>query len=212
MTNKLVQKQFLKGKREFVIIDEMITVTKKSLFKEEKLSVDLSMLDPEPVIKGSELAFYNPHKGHSVFKLLLNKPNKEEFNSFVDTLKQSISGGDHSTTNVEAVSAETAQAALDRNMHEEPPAFVDSDENRINISFEPVNVERLEDDINMIKTYLDDDRYKPLIDALETLKAEPHNEAAFQKVMGVFNDLGIYQGSVLTYSPYLIVLVSKYSK
>jgi len=211
MTIKLVQKRFLKGSKEFVIIDEMITATNKSLFKEEKLTVDLSNLDPEPVINGSELAFYNPHKGRPVFSLWLNKPNKEEFESFVGRLKQSISGEDDSSADIETVSAETAQEALARNMHEEPPAFVESDDARTRNSFEPVNVERLADDLNMLKTYLDDDRYNTLFDALEGLKAEPENETAFQKVLDTYNDLGIYQGAVLTYAPYLIVLVSKYS-
>lgn len=209
MTMKLVQRRFLKGKREFEIVDETIFVCNKSLFKEEKLTVDLSILDPEPAIIGSELAFYNPHKGHAVFTLLLNKPNKEEFNRFVDTLKQAISGEDSS---VETVSAETAQSALANNMYEEPPEFDESDEVREQFGSASINVERLEDDINMLKTYLDDDRYKPLLDALETLKADSENEAAFQKVLEVINDLGIYQGSVLTYAPYLIVLVSKYSR
>jgi len=211
MTIKLVQKRFFKGSREFEIVDETIFATNKSLFKEEKLSVDISTLDPEPVIKGSELAFYNPHKGHPVFSLWLNKPNIEEFERFVDTLKQSISGEDNSSIHIETVSAETAQEALARNMHEEPPEFVESDEAREKMNFEPANVERLDDDLNMLKTYLDDDRYNPLFDALEGLKAEPENEAAFQRVLDAYNDLGIYQGAVLTYAPYLIVLVSKYS-
>jgi len=208
---KLVQKRFLKGTREFEIVDNAISVCIKSLFKEEKLLVDLSTLDPEPVINGSELAFYNPHKGHPVFTLLLNKPNTEEFNSFIDTLKQSISGEDNSFTNIETVSPETAQSALARNVYEEPPEFVESDETREKMSFQPVDVERLDSDITMLKTYLDDDRFKPLLDSLETLKAEPQNEAAFQKIMDAINDLGVYQGAVLTYASYLKVLLSKYS-
>jgi len=211
MTIKFVQKHFLKGSKEFVIIDEMITATNKSLFKKEKLTIDLTILDPEPVIDGSELAFYNPHKGHPVFSLWLNKPNKEEFEHFVDTLKQSISGENDSSAHIETVSTETAQEALARNIHEEPPEFVESDQGREKISFEPANVDRLDDDLNMLKTYLDDDRYNSLFEAIEGLKAEPENEAAFQRVLDTYNDLGIYQGAVLTYAPYLIVLVSKYS-
>lgn len=211
MTMKLVQKGLLKGSREFEIIDNAIFVRIESLFKEEKLTVDLSTLDPQPVIKGSELAFYNPHKGHPVFTLALNKPNTEEFNSFIDTLKQSISGEDNSFTNIETVSSETAQAALARNVYEEPTEFVESDETREKISFQPVNVERLDGDITMLKTYLADDRFKPLLESLETLKAESQSEMAFKKVMDAFSDLGVYQGAVLTYAPYLTVLLSKYN-
>jgi hypothetical protein len=76
-------------------------------------------------------------------------------------------------------------------------------------SYKPVNVERLDNDINMLKTYIDENGIKPLLDSLETLKAEPGNEAAFQNMMGAFNDLGIQQGAVLTYAPYLKVLLSQ---
>ncbi|WP_126455811.1 hypothetical protein [Sulfuriflexus mobilis] len=202
---KLVQKRFLKGSREFEIVDDTVYVRIKSLFKEQKLTVDLSTLDPEPVINGSELAFYSPHKGRPVFSLLLNNPNAEKFNAFVDALKQKITGED----SAETVSPETAQSALARNVYEEPPEFVESDNAQNEISFQPVNAERLDNDITMLKTYLDEKDIKPLLDSLETLKAEPQNEAAFQKMMDAFNDLGINQGAVLTYATYLKVLASK---
>ena len=72
-----------------------------------------------------------------------------------------------------------------------------------------MNAERVQEDITMLKTYLDDDAIKPLINALETLKEEPQNEAAFEAVVAVFNNLGINQGAVLNYAPYLKVLISK---
>ena len=208
MTMKLVQKRFLKDTREFEIVDDTVFVRIKSLFKEEKLTVDLSMLDPEPVNNGSELAFFSQYKGRPVLSLLLNKPNTEEFNAFIATLKQKIMGEDNTFASVEAVSPETARSALARNVYEEPPEFQGSDNTREKSSFEPVNVERLDDDIRMLKTYLDENDFKPLLDSLETLKAEPQNEAAFQKTMDTFNDLGISQGAVLTYAPYLKVLLS----
>ena len=76
-------------------------------------------------------------------------------------------------------------------------------------SFKPVNIERLDNDINMLKTYMDENDIKSLLDSLETLKAEPANEAAFQNMMNTFNDLGFQQGAVLTYAPYLKVLLSQ---
>ena len=211
MTMKLVQNVFLKGIREFEIADDLIFVRIKSLFKEEKLTINLSTLDPEPVINDSELEFFSPHKGRPIFSLLLNKPNTEVFNAFVDTLKNKITGEDNSIPSDAAVSPETARSALARNVYEEPPEFVESDETREKMSFQPVNAERLDDDISMLKTYLDENSIKPLIDSLETLKAEPQNEAAFKKMMDAFNDLGIYQGAVLTYASYLKVLLSKYA-
>jgi len=210
MTMKLVQKRFLKGTREFEIVDDAVFVRIKSLFKEEKLTVDLSMLDPEPVINGLELAFFSQYKGRPVLSLLLNNPNTEEFNTFIDTLKQQIMGEDSPFTSVEPVSPETARSALARNVYEEPPGFQESNDTPYKESFEPVNTGRLDDDITMLKTYMNEDDFKPLLDALETLKAEPQNEAAFQKMLDAFNKMGIYQGAVLTYAPYLKILLSKF--
>lgn len=207
ITMKLIQKRFLNDTREFEIADDAIYVRLKSLLKEEKLTIDLSTLDPEPVSNGTELAFFSPHKGRALFSLLLNKPNADEFNTFVDALKQKIAGEDDS---MELVSAETAQSALARNVYEAPADFVESEGTGKDMSFKPVNSERLANDISMLKTYLSDDAIKPLIETLETLRAEPDNEAALQEMMDVFNGLGIYQGAVLTYATYIKVLVSKY--
>ena len=204
MTTKLVQKQLLSGSREFEITDDILYVRIKSLLKEQQLSVDLSTLDPEPVINGSELEFFNPHKGRTVFSLLLNKPNSKEFNAFVSSLKQAISG---ETT--ESVSAEKAQSALAMNMHEEPPEFTEAGRSHEKAAFEPIIVERLSEDIDMLNTYVKDDEIKPLMSALETLKTEPDNEAAYNKAFEAFNNLGITQGAVLTYAHYFKVLVSE---
>lgn len=209
MTIKLVQKSFLKGSREFEIVDDTLFVRIKSLFKEEKLTVDLSTLDPEPAVHDAEMVFYNPHKGQPVFSLLLNKPNEEKFNHFIDTLKRAVSGEYSSMTGVEVVSAEKVQSALAWNVHEEPPEFDEPDEQRESISFKPVNAERLASDITMLKNYLNEDDIRPLLDTLEVLKAKPESEAAFKTMLDAFNELGIIQGAVLTYAPYLKVLLSE---
>ena len=104
MTMKLVQKRFLKGTREFEIIDEdAVYVRIKGLLKEEKVTVSLSMLNPEPVVNGSELEFYSDYKGRPLISLLLNNPNAEEFNAFVDTLKKEIIGEDDTLARVDDV-------------------------------------------------------------------------------------------------------------
>ena len=207
---KLKQTQFLKGSREFEIVDDTLFVSIKSFFTQEKLTVDLSTLDPRPVIKGSEMKFYSPHRGHSIFSLLLNKPNKEEFNRFIDTLKQTISGDDTAAADIETeISESVREEALNRNVYEEPPEFGEAGDEQDKVNFKPVIVARLEDDINMLKTYLDENDIKPLLNSLETLLAEPDNEAAFVKMLDVFNELGFHQGPVLTYAPYVKVLVAE---
>ncbi|HEY9200408.1 MAG TPA: hypothetical protein VIQ81_02330 [Gammaproteobacteria bacterium] len=208
MTMKLVQKRFLNGSREFEIVDDAIFVRIKSLFKEEKLTVDLSILDPEPVINDAEMTFYSPHKGQPVFSLLLNRPNAEEFNNFIDALKRQIKG-EYNSEDINVVSPEKAQSALAWNVHEEPPEFDEPGEAGELFSFKPVNAARVATDISMLKAYLNEDDIKPLLDALEVIQAEPDSETAFKQVLDAFDQLGIIQGAVLTYAPYLKVVLSE---
>jgi hypothetical protein len=209
---KLVQRRFLKDTREYEIIDDdTLSVRIKRPLKEEKLPVSLSMLNPEPVLNGSELEFYSDYKGRPILSLLLNKPNAAEFDTFIDTLKKKIIGEDDILTSVDDDSQDTkVSEALARNVYEEPPLFFEDSADRRDItSVLPVNAERLSDDISMLKTYLEEEGIRPLIDSLETLKAEPDNEAAYQKMLDAYDVLGIKQGAVLTYAPYLKVLLSK---
>jgi hypothetical protein len=85
---KLIQKHLLKGNQEFELLDEEILVRIKTLFKEKKISVPLAILNPEPVINGSRLDFHSRVKCGPLLSLYLNKPNPEEFNAFVDAVKQ----------------------------------------------------------------------------------------------------------------------------
>lgn len=62
--------------------------------------------------------------------------------------------------------------------------------------------------IQSLKTYVDIQEINPFLSALETLKTEPQNETFQRQTKNAFNDLGIMQGAVLTYAPYLIVLLS----
>lgn len=71
-----------------------------------------------------------------------------------------------------------------------------------------VTVADIEIAIRMLNRYLDTPDINPLLSALETLKTEPQNEAYQTQVINAFNDLGIVQGAVLTYAPYLNIFVS----
>lgn len=195
---KLIQKNFPKGSREFEIIDDTVHVRIKKLLKEERLTIDLSRLDPVPVENGSELIFHSTGKHGLSLSLFRDKPNASAFNAFVAVLKQSISGEDSSQT-----------SAPGWNVYEEPPGFEDEEASQKTIAFKPVNAQRVAGDITMLSTYLDKEAIKPLIDALEILKAEPENEAAFQHVVNTYQELGINQGAALTYAPYLKVLLSQ---
>ena len=89
MASKLVQKSLFRGTREFEIVDDVVNVRIKTPFnKEETLTVMLTVLNPEPVISKSLLAFTSRVNNEPLLSLYLAKPNPEEFNAFVNLLKQ----------------------------------------------------------------------------------------------------------------------------
>lgn len=205
MTMKLIQKSFFNGTREFEIAGDIVHVRIKQLFKEERLTVGLSTLNPEPIVNAPYLDFHGRNSSGALLSLWLNEPNIEEFNAFVDTLKHRASADETQSVQDEKDSPDSMRTkALARNVYEEPPEFDKSEP----VEFKPIIAQRLATDITMLKTYLDEADIKPLLDAMEVLLAEPDNEAAFGELMTVFNELGITQGAVLTYAPYLKVLLS----
>lgn len=85
---KLVQKNLLKGTFEYELTDEEIRIHIKSLLHEKIKSVPLEILNPEPEVNGNQLDFHSRVKCGPLISLQLNKPNVEEFNRFVDAVKQ----------------------------------------------------------------------------------------------------------------------------
>jgi len=73
---------------------------------------------------------------------------------------------------------------------------------------QPVKVVDIDIALRMLKKYMDTQDINTLLSALETLKTETQNEAYQAQVIDAFNDLGIMQGAVLTYAPYLNIFVS----
>ena len=57
MTMKLVQKHIYKGTRTFELLDDVVNVHIDTPFLDNKFTVVLSILDPEPVVNGSDYAF-----------------------------------------------------------------------------------------------------------------------------------------------------------
>ena len=172
---KLVQKQFLKGSREFEITDDMVNVRIKTRLKEKELTVDLSILNPEPVVNVPFLEFHSRVKCGPLLSLLIDKPNSQEFNAFVDELKQRARQEYNAFAGLKAGSLPAGMAA---NVFEEPPEFDEPGPNRIEKMVKPVSVESIDSSIQMLEQYLDAEEIKPLLTALEALKAEPENEVA----------------------------------
>lgn len=89
MTHKLIQKHILYGRREFELCDDIVKIKISSLLDENKdFEVELAMINPEPIISKSRVEFHSRVKCRPLLSLYLNKPNKKEFDSFVDAIKE----------------------------------------------------------------------------------------------------------------------------
>ena len=61
--------------------------------------------------------------------------------------------------------------------------------------------------IQMLNKYAKETSIKPLISILEALKQDTHNESLLIKLTDTWRNLGVYQGTVLTYVPYFYTLI-----
>lgn len=204
MTIKLKQKHLLKGTREFEILDDSIFVRITAPFKKERLTVSLTTLNPEPVVNTPYLVFHSRLNGEPLLSLFLDKPNTEEFNDFVGTLKRAL----EKYKVFPGAEANSSLPELNGNVYHEPPDIDESDQFRLRGNAQAVDVARIEHAIQMLETYLASEDIKPFLAALEALKAEPQNASRLAEVVKTFNDLGITQGAVLTYAPYISILLS----
>ena len=202
---KLVQKQLLKGTREFEIVDDVVNFRLKTPLKEEKLTVDLSILNPEPEVNEPFLDFHSRVKCGPLLSLLIDKPSPQEFNAFVDELKQRARQEYNAFAGLKAGSLPEGMAA---NVFEEPPEFDESEQVRIEKKVKPIRIADIDVAIQMLEQHLDAEEIKPLLTALVALKAEPENESCFVQLVKAFDDLGPQQGAVLTYAPYISILLS----
>ena len=203
MSLKLTQKHWFKGTHEYEILEDQINVCIKSPFKEdESLSITLAVLNPEPVITKSHLDFVSRVNGEPLLSLALSKPNVAEFNAFVNMIKQKAQAEFNAISGIKITASATSDG-----FDEEPPEFDEVSHEDI-IKAKTVNIEGLENAINMLETYVENDEVRPLIEALMSLKQAPQDHNRLVKVATVFNELGASQGAVLTYAPYISIMLS----
>jgi len=203
MTTKLIQKQLFKGTQEFEIVDDAINIHIKSPFKpDETLTVMLAVLNPEPIIGKSRLEFTSRVNNEALVSLYLAKPNAEKFNAFVNLLKQKAQQEYNEFAGLTA-----ADTKLEGNVYDEPPDFEDTDKPAGSVR-KPVRVEAVEESINMLSEYIGGAEIDPLLSALKALQSEPENIEHLSRLAREFDALGPVQGAVLTYAPYIGILMS----
>ena len=204
MGTKLVQKHLIKGTREIEIVDDAVNIHIRSPFrKDEALTVRLAELNPEPIISQSRLEFTSRDNNEALISLYLAKPNAEEFNAFVNLLKQKAQQEYKAT----AILTPTASPTLEGNVYDEPPD-IEIHEESAEIVRKPVRVEAVEESINMLSKYVGGEEIVPLLSALKALQSDPDNIEHLSRLAGEFDTLGPGQGAVLTYAPYIGILLS----
>jgi len=204
MSTKLTQKHLFKATHEFEIVDDYINICIKSIFKkdqQETLTVTLAVLNPEPVITRTHLEFVSRVNGEALLSLALSKPNVSEFNDFVNTLKQMAQAEYNSISGINVA------ATLTGNSQEEPPEFSELSPADLSKA-KKIDVASVKHSISMLETYINNDDIQPLITALESLQRAPEDHSKLVEVATVFDNLESSQGAVLTYAPYIILMLS----
>lgn len=205
MTTKLIQKGFFKGVQELELVEDRVEVRIKAPFrKEERLTVMLTVLDPEPVISKSYLHLNSRVNGEPLISLFLGKPNTDEFNAFVAVLKQRAFEEFNAFAGLQSA---TLPAGAGANVYDTPPDFGDSGEGQLTKNRDHIDASKIDETIQMLKQHLDSEDINPLISALEALREEPGSGEKLEQVLHAFNELGSYQGAVLTYAPYVSILL-----
>lgn len=68
---------------------------------------------------------------------------------------------------------------------------------------------KIDDSIRMLNEYVKEDCIKPLISILELLKKDPDNKSLLAQVSDALKGLGVMKGAVLTYAPYVWIMLSE---
>ena len=70
-----------------------------------------------------------------------------------------------------------------------------------------IDVADIDNAIQMLNKYTNEPSIKPLISILEALKKDSHNESLLVQLADTWRNLGVFQGTVLTYVPYFYTLI-----
>jgi hypothetical protein len=70
-----------------------------------------------------------------------------------------------------------------------------------------IDVVEIDNAIQMLNKYAKETSLKPLISILEALKQDSHNESLLAQLTDTWRNLGVYQGTVLTYVPYFYTFI-----
>ena len=72
---------------------------------------------------------------------------------------------------------------------------------------EKVEIGKINASLEGLKAFVKDESIDPLISLLEAIKEDPNNESLLLELSDTFKALGIIQGAVITYAPYISLLL-----
>ncbi|NEX18266.1 MAG: hypothetical protein C1943_17065 [Halochromatium sp.] len=73
-----------------------------------------------------------------------------------------------------------------------------------------INVPRMEEAIAMLRQYLDAQALAPVLDIMHELTKNPEDGALLNRLFVTVEGMGIMQGAMLTYAPYIAILMSEH--
>ena len=68
---------------------------------------------------------------------------------------------------------------------------------------------KIHDSIEALNKFITDNSITQLISALEALEKDPGNALLLAQVSTALNDIGVMKGAVLTYAPYVWLMLSE---
>jgi len=71
-----------------------------------------------------------------------------------------------------------------------------------------IDTVRIDESIALLKQFVNDASIEPLLAALEAVKNDPDNVSHIDALDKAFSTLGIVQGTVLTFAPYVGLLLT----
>ena len=66
----------------------------------------------------------------------------------------------------------------------------------------------IRESVGLLRRYLDEEQIAPVICALEALEKRPEDPVLLGALSQAMDTIGAMQGAVLTYAPYLLVILS----
>ena len=70
-----------------------------------------------------------------------------------------------------------------------------------------IDAGRIDESIDLLKQHVQEPEIKPMLEVLESMSENPYDYALLDRLSEEFGKLGFLQGAVLTYAPYISIIL-----